>query len=149
MLPENFQLEVVTPERRVIRATAVEVQVPAQDGYLGVLPGHAPLLTAMGNGELSYNDGQQTYYAAVFGGYMEVLAGRVIVLAEAAERAEEINSARASAAKQSAEKTLAAPSSPEEAAAAMEAKARAELRLKVAGHASGAAHNAVEVAHSA
>ncbi len=133
----------------MIRATAVEVQVPAQDGYLGILPGHAPLLTAMGMGELSYNDGQQTHYAVVFGGYMEVLAGRVIVLAESAERAEEINSARASASKQSAEKTLAAPGSPEEATAAMEVIARAELRLKVAGRASGAAHGAAEVAHRA
>lgn len=149
MLPENFQLEVVTPERRVIRATAVEVQVPAQDGYLGVLPGHAPLLSAMGNGELSYKDGQQTHYAAVFGGYMEVLGGRVIVLAESAERAEEIDAARAGASKQRAEKILASPDSPEDAAAAREAKARAELRLKVAEHASGAPRSAVEVAHSA
>jgi F-type H+-transporting ATPase subunit epsilon len=150
MLPENFQLEVVTPERRVIRATAVEVQVPAQDGYLGILPGHAPLLTAMGNGELSYSDGQQRYYAVVFGGYAEVLGGRVIVLAEAAERVEEINSARASAAKHNAEKILATPSAPEEQAApAREAKARAELRLKVAGRASGTPHGEVEVAHSA
>jgi F-type H+-transporting ATPase subunit epsilon len=149
MLPENFQLEVVTPERRVIRATAVEVQVPARDGYLGVLPGHAPLLTAMGNDELSYNDGRQTHYAAVFGGYTEVLGGRVIVLAEAAERAEEINAARASAAKQNAEKILSAPGSPEEAAAAREAKSRAELRLKVASRASGSAQGAAEAVHSA
>jgi len=91
MLPDSFTLEVVTPERRVVRATAVEVQIPASEGYIGVLPGHAPLLGAMGTGELSYHDTQGIHYAAVFGGYVEVLAGRVIVLAEAAERADEIN----------------------------------------------------------
>jgi F-type H+-transporting ATPase subunit epsilon len=149
MLPENFQLEVVTPERRVIRATAVEAQVPAQDGYLGILPGHAPLLGAMGIGELSYRDGQQTIYAAVFGGYVEVLGGRVIVLAEAAERAEEINAARANSAKHNAEKILSAPGSPEEAAAALEAKARAALRIKVASRASGNTSHAAEAVHSA
>jgi F-type H+-transporting ATPase subunit epsilon len=150
MLPENFQLEVVTPERRVIRATAVEVQVPARDGYLGILPGHAPLLGAMGNGELSYRDGQQTHYAAVFGGYIEVLGGRVIVLAEAAERAEEISAERASAAKRNAEAILAIPNTPEEEAGpSREALTRAELRVKVAGRASGIAHSAAEAVHSA
>jgi F-type H+-transporting ATPase subunit epsilon len=150
MLPENFQLEVVTPERRVIHATATSAQVPAQDGYLGILPGHAPLLSAMGVGELSYREGAQTYYAAVIGGYVEVLAGRVIVLAEAAERAEEISVDRARAAKQKAEKILATPQIPnEEATAAREALTRAEVRLKVAAHASGSIQNSALAMHTA
>ena len=145
MLPDSFTLEVVTPERRVVRATAVEVQIPASEGYIGVLPGHAPLLGAMGTGELSYHDAQGIHYAAVFGGYVEVLSGRVIVLAEAAERADEINADRARAAKESAQKILATPATPEEVAGpARDAVGRADIRLKVAAHATGTTAHHVE-----
>ena len=145
MLPESLTLEVVTPERRVVRSSAVEVQLPGLDGYLGILPGHAPLLATMGDGELSYREGSTTHYAVVFGGYTEVLAERVIVLAESAERAEEINADSARAAKQAAEKILATPNTPEEQAGpARLAVARAELRLKVAAR--GAAGGS-QVAH--
>ena len=138
MLPESLTLEVVTPERRVIRSSAVEVQLPGLDGYLGILPGHAPLLTTMGDGELSYREGSTTHYAVVLGGYTEVLSERVIVLAEAAERAEEIDRDRAQKSKQEAEKILATPNTPEEQAGpARLAVARAELRLKVAARGSG------------
>jgi F-type H+-transporting ATPase subunit epsilon len=137
MLPESLKLEVVTPERRVVSSPAVEVQLPGLDGYLGILPGHAPLLATMGDGELSYREGSTTHYAVVFGGYTEVLAERVIVLAESAERAEEINADSARAAKQAAEKILATPNTPEEQAGpARLAVARAELRLKVAARGS-------------
>ena len=137
MLPESLTLEVVTPERRVIRSSAVEVQLPGLDGYLGILPGHAPLLATIGDGELSYREGSTTHYAVVLGGYTEVLAERVIVLAESAERAEEINADSARAAKQAAEKILATPNTPEEQAGpARLAVARAELRLKVAARSS-------------
>ncbi|HEV3220820.1 MAG TPA: ATP synthase F1 subunit epsilon [Candidatus Acidoferrales bacterium] len=149
MLPDSIALEVVTPERRVVRAVATEVQVPALDGFLGILPGHAPLLSELGEGELSYRAEGQTYYAAVFGGYVEVLAGRVILLAEVSERAEEIDSARAAKAKAAAEKILSTPGTPDEAAAAARrALARADLRLKVAAHATTGA-SARELAHSA
>jgi len=147
MLPTTFQLEVVTPERRVIHAVATEVQVPARDGYLGILPGHAPLLGAMGMGELSYREDGQTHYAAVIGGYVEVLAGRVIVLAEAAERAEEINVERARSAKQRAEQSLSMQTSLEDAAATRDTIMRAEVRLKVAAHASGVSVAAAASAH--
>ncbi len=147
MLPDSIALEIVTPERRVIRAVATEVQVPALDGFLGILPGHAPLLSELGEGELSYKSDGQINYAAILGGYVEVLAGRVILLAESAERAEEIDAARAAKAKSAAEKILSTPGTPDEsAAAARRAVARAELRLKVAAHATGAAR---ELAHSA
>jgi F-type H+-transporting ATPase subunit epsilon len=138
MLPQSLKLEVVTPERRVVSSPAVEVQLPGLDGYLGILPGHAPLLATMGDGELSYREGSTTHYAVVFGGYTEVLAERVIVLAESAERAEEINADSARAAKQAAEKILATPNTPEEQAGpARLAVARAELRLKVAARGTG------------
>jgi len=138
MLPQSLKLEVVTPERRVVSSPAVEVQLPGLDGYLGILPGHAPLLATMGDGELSYREGSTTHYAVVFGGYTEVLAERVIVLAESAERAEDINTDSARAAKQAAEKILATPNAPEEQAGpARLAVARAELRLKVAARGTG------------
>jgi F-type H+-transporting ATPase subunit epsilon len=138
MLPESLTLEVVTPERRVVRSSAVEVQLPGLDGYLGILPGHAPLLATMGDGELSYREGSTTHYAVVFGGYTEVLAERVIVLAESAERAEEINVDGARAAKEAAQKILATPNTPEEQAGpARLAVARADLRLKVAARGTG------------
>lgn len=106
VLPEFFTLEVVTPERLVVREEALEAQIPARGGYIGVLPGHAPLLSELDIGELSYRLGTTTYYLSVTWGFVEVLPDRVIVLAETAERAEEIDGQRAEAARQRAEERL-------------------------------------------
>ncbi len=106
MLPEFLALEVVTPERRVIEETVSEVQLPGLGGYLGILPGHAPLITELGVGELSYRKGEDTFYATAIRGFAEVLPDRVIVLAEIAERAEEIDAKRAREALERAEKRL-------------------------------------------
>ena len=97
MLPENIQLIVVTPERQLLRETVVEVQMPGADGYLGVLPGHAPLITELGIGELSYKPvgNAEPTVLAIMRGFAEVLPDRVTVLAETAERAVEIDLARA------------------------------------------------------
>src|SRR5580693_3606451 len=97
MLPEAIELIVVTPERQVLRETVVEVTIPGLDGELGVLPGHAPLITELGIGELSYRTkgGVQSAGLAIISGFAEVLPGRVTILAETAERAEEIDLARA------------------------------------------------------
>jgi F-type H+-transporting ATPase subunit epsilon len=110
MLPESIQLIVVTPERQLLRETVVEVTIPGLDGQLGILPGHAPLMTELGIGELAYrtSTSSQSIAMAVISGFAEVLADRVTVLAETAERAEEIDLARAEAAKARAEKRLAA-----------------------------------------
>ena len=110
MLPESIQLIVVTPERQLLRESAVEVTVPGLDGQLGILPGHAPLMTELGIGELSYrtSTSSQPVVLAVISGFAEVLGDRVTVLAETAERAEEIDLARAEEAKARAEKRLAA-----------------------------------------
>ncbi|MGB6430218.1 MAG: ATP synthase F1 subunit epsilon [Candidatus Acidiferrales bacterium] len=107
MLPEAIQLEVVTLERSVVRATVSEIQVPGRDGFLGILPGHTPLLTELGIGALSYKEGSETFFIAVIGGLAEVLPDRVIVLADAAERAEEIDVPRAQADADRARKLLA------------------------------------------
>jgi F-type H+-transporting ATPase subunit epsilon len=97
MLPETIELIVVTPERQLLRETVVEVTIPGLDGELGVLPGHAPLITELGSGELSYKtkSGVQSAGMAVISGFAEVLPDRVTILAETAERAEEIDLARA------------------------------------------------------
>jgi F-type H+-transporting ATPase subunit epsilon len=110
MLPESIQLIVVTPERQLLRESVVEVVVPGLDGQLGILPGHAPLMTELGIGELSYraSTSSQPVVLAVISGFAEVLPDRVTVLAETAERAEEIDVARAEEAKTRAEKRLSA-----------------------------------------
>ena len=98
MLPTAIELEVVTPERHVLHETVQSVEMPGKEGYLGILPGHAPLLTELGVGILSYVAGATTRFLTVIGGYAEVLPDRVIVLAEISERAEEINVERTRAA---------------------------------------------------
>jgi F-type H+-transporting ATPase subunit epsilon len=107
MLPEALQLEVVTLERSVVRATVAEVQVPGLDGYFGILPGHTPMLTELGIGALSYKEGANIVFVAVIGGLAEVLPDRVIVLADAAELAAEIDVPRAQADADRARKALA------------------------------------------
>jgi len=99
MLPEVIQLVIVTPERQILKETVSEVTMPGADGYLGVLPGHAPLITELGAGELSYRTpGGQTGLLAVIRGFAEVLSDRVSILAETAEFAEDIDLDRAQAA---------------------------------------------------
>jgi len=109
MLPEVIELVVVTPERQLARESVVEVTIPGLEGALGVLPGHAPLITELGIGELSYRTGtsSEPISLSVIRGFAEVLGDHVTVLAETAERAEEIDVARAEAAKARAEKRLA------------------------------------------
>ncbi|GAC1622745.1 MAG: F0F1 ATP synthase subunit epsilon [Candidatus Acidiferrum sp.] len=109
MLPEAIELSIVTPERQLLRASVVEVTLPGADGCLGILPGHAPLITELGVGELAYRAAGETspVVLAVVRGFAEVLQDRVSVLAETAERAEEIDLARAEAALKRAEKRLA------------------------------------------
>ena len=110
MLPDSIQLIVVTPERQLLRESVVEVTMPGLDGQLGILPGHAPLMTELGIGELAYRTSasSQPVVLAVISGFAEVLGDRVTILAETAERAEEIDLARAEEAKARAEKRLAA-----------------------------------------
>jgi|ERR1700730_902967 len=100
MLPDSIELIVVTPERQIIREKVVEVVVPGLDGELGILPGHAPLISELGIGELRYRTSASANAVAlaIISGFAEVLPERVTVLAETAERAEEIDLARAEAA---------------------------------------------------
>src|SRR5712692_1606322 len=140
MAAQTLTLELVTPERQVLRAEVEEVQLPGREGYLGILPGHAPLLTELGAGVLSYHQGGQVHYATALMGFAEVLSGRVIVLAEGAERAEEIDVERARAAKERAERRVASAGRAEvDFDRAQVALQRALIRLQVAEHAGSSA----------
>ncbi len=96
----------VTPERHVLQETVDAVEVPGKEGYLGVLPGHAPLITELGIGTLAYRRGSETHFLTVIEGYAEVLPDRVIVLAEVSEKAEEIDVSRTRAAQERAQAEL-------------------------------------------
>jgi F-type H+-transporting ATPase subunit epsilon len=106
VLPETIELEIVTPQKHVLAATVTWVEIPGRDGYLGILPGHAALITELGIGVLVYRIESETNYVTVMNGFAEVLAGRVIVLAEVAERAAEIDVARAESARHRAQERL-------------------------------------------
>jgi F-type H+-transporting ATPase subunit epsilon len=95
IMADSFQLEIVTPEKLVIRDNAEEAQIPGKNGYIGVLPGHAPLITELGAGEISYRSGGQVHRFATAWGFAEVLPDRVTVLAETVEPAEQIDVTRA------------------------------------------------------
>jgi F-type H+-transporting ATPase subunit epsilon len=91
----TFELEIVTPERMVVREKVEEMQIPGKNGYLGILPGHAPLITELGIGEISYRGNGRSRRLAVAWGFAEVLPDQVSILAQTAERAEEIDVRRA------------------------------------------------------
>jgi F-type H+-transporting ATPase subunit epsilon len=106
-LPTKLTLEIVTPERALVTEQVDEVELPGAEGYFGVLPGHTPLLASLTVGEMWYRIGNDTVHLALAFGFAEVLPDRVTVLAQIAERAQDIDVARAEAAKKRAEEQLA------------------------------------------
>ncbi len=133
-----MRLELATPTRLLVSGEVDEVVAPGTEGYFGVLPGHAAFLTTLTTGELTYRQGREEQHLAVTGGFAEVSGERVIVLAEGAERPEEIDRERAERARQRAEQRLAgrsptAGSEEIDYARALAALARALARLQVAG----------------
>jgi F-type H+-transporting ATPase subunit epsilon len=139
---DKIDLEIVTPERLVLAATVEELILPGSEGYLGVLPGHAPLLTALGAGEISYRIGAAWQYLAVSGGFAEILRDRVSVLAETCERPDEIDVDRALASKKRAEGDLAKATGESELLRAQERIAKADARLMVRRRRGAAADSA-------
>jgi F-type H+-transporting ATPase subunit epsilon len=138
MPPGQIQLEIVTPARRVLSALVDSIEIPGKDGYLGILPGHAPLITELGIGMLSYVQSGQTHYLTVIEGFAEVLGDRVIVLAEVSERADEIDPARAlEAAKRAQERLTKSTSSEVDWHRASVSLQRALIRQEVAGKSTG------------
>jgi F-type H+-transporting ATPase subunit epsilon len=131
MLPTKLQLEIATPDRLVLSESVDEVVLPSVEGSMGVLPGHAPLLARLDAGEVSYRIGNVRKYLAVSGGFAEVLRTRVDVLAETAERAEDIDVERARSSKQRAEDALRSTQDPQDLHEAEARRLRAEARLRV------------------
>ncbi len=131
-MAETFELEVATPERLVIHEKVTEAQLQAKNGYIGVLPGHAPLLSQLGTGYASYTSQGHKSYFAVNGGFVEVLPDKVRVLAETVERAEEIDVSRAEAALRRAQEALSNPHVEVDPALALSAMFRAQARLEAA-----------------
>ena len=134
-LPTAITLEIVTPERSIASEQVDEVQLPGSEGYFGVLPGHAPLLAMLQVGELWYRVGQDKHYLAVAFGFAEVLPDRVTVLAQIAERPEDIDVPRAEAAKRRAEERVARPQVEIDFERARIAMMKSLIRLQVAARA--------------
>jgi F-type H+-transporting ATPase subunit epsilon len=132
-MANTFQLEIVTPVKLLVKDAAEEAQIPGLSGYLGILPGHAPLITELAVGEITYKAGAQTHTMAVAWGFAEVLPDKVTILAEAAERPQEIDVERAREAKARAEKLLKSNDPGVDYQRAENALLRAETRLNVAG----------------
>jgi F-type H+-transporting ATPase subunit epsilon len=132
-LPSEIRLDIVTPDRLVAHDAVTAVTIPGKDGYLGILPGHAPLLTELASGELVYTREGVQHGLAVNWGFAEVLGDRVIVLAQTCERAEEIDVERAEKAKARAEERLKRFSDPQvDMERARKALTRAMARLEAA-----------------
>lgn len=131
-MADTLQLEVVTPEKKVVETRAEEVQIPGKNGYLGVLPGHAPLITELAVGEIKYRENTTEQRLAVAWGFAEVLPDKVTILAETAERPSEIDVERARKAKQRAEQRLTSGDTNVDVNRALDALQRADTRLDVA-----------------
>src|SRR6058998_3171418 len=128
-LPTKIQLQIVSAERSLVNETVDEVEIPGADGYFGVLPGHTPLLALLGAGELWYRRGTDVSYLSIAFGFAEVQPDRVTILAQIAEKAQEIDVARAEAAKKRAEERLAKPTTDMDFERARIAMLKALIRL--------------------
>jgi F-type H+-transporting ATPase subunit epsilon len=138
-MADTFELEIVTPDKLLVRERVEQVQIPGKTGELGVLPGHAPLITTLTIGEISYREGTNTHYLSVAWGFAEVLPNKVTILADTAERAEEIDLKRAQEAKARAEEALKRSAADLDFDATLYALHRADVRISVAARAVHAA----------
>jgi F-type H+-transporting ATPase subunit epsilon len=131
-LPTKIQLLIVSADRALVNETVDEVEIPGFDGYFGVLPGHTPLLAVLQVGELWYRQGQEKHYLSIAFGFAEVQPDRVTILAQIAEKADEIDPARAEAARKRAEERIARPTMDMDAERARVALMKSLIRLQVA-----------------
>ena len=131
-LPAQLRLQVVAADKSLVNETVDEVEIPGADGYFGVLPGHTPLLALLGTGEMWYRRGGETRHLLISSGFAEVQADAVTILAQTAERADEIDTARAEAAKRRAEERLGRPAIDIDFERARLALLKSLIRLQVA-----------------
>lgn len=137
-LPSTLTLEVVTPHGLLFRDQVDSVQAPGSEGSFGVLPGHIPMLTTLGAGEIIYRQGSETGHIVCLFGFCEVLPDRVHIMAEGGERADEVDVARAETAKKNAVERM---KMVKDEAGFKEAQAdyvRSVARLAAASHTKGA-----------
>jgi F-type H+-transporting ATPase subunit epsilon len=134
-IPSHLQLQIVSADRLLVNEQVDEVEIPGSEGYLGVLPGHTPLLATLQVGELWYRQGQEKHYLAIAFGFVEVQPDGVTILAQIAEPAQEIDPARAEAAKKRAEERLSKPTTDMDFERARMAMLKALVRLQVASRA--------------
>ena len=134
-LPTHLQLQIVSADRSLVNEQVDEVQIPGAVGYLGVLPGHTPLLTTLQVGLLWYRQGQEKHYLSIAFGFAEIQPDRVTILAQIAERATEIDLARAQAAHKRAEERLMTPTADMDFERARIALLKSLTRLQVAARA--------------
>lgn len=134
-IPAHLQLQIVSADRALVNEQVDEVEIPGADGYFGVLPGHTPLLALLGMGQLWFRQGQDRRYLALAFGFAEVQPDRVTILAQIAETADEIDIARAEAAKRRAEERLAKPTTDMDFERARIALLKSLIRLQVAARA--------------
>jgi F-type H+-transporting ATPase subunit epsilon len=134
-LPQHLRLQIVSADRSLVNEQVDEVEIPGADGYFGVLPGHTPLLALLGAGELWYRQGQEKHYLAIAFGFAEVQPEAVTILAQIAEKPDDIDVARAEAAKKRAEERLARPAMEVDFERARIAMLKSLIRLQVASRA--------------
>jgi F-type H+-transporting ATPase subunit epsilon len=140
-MADAIELEIVTPDKLLVHEQVESVEIPGKAGCIGVLPGHAPLITELTIGEISYKQKGATEHLSVAWGFAEVLPEKVTILAQTAERAQDINVKRAEEAKARAEAALQKAAPDLDFEGTLNALKRAETRLKVAQYAhAGTAH---------
>jgi F-type H+-transporting ATPase subunit epsilon len=131
-LPQHLRLQIVSADRSLVNELVDEVEIPGSDGYFGVLPGHTPLLALLGAGELWYRQGDVKHYLVIAFGFAEVQPDAVTVLAQIAEKADDIDIVRAEAAKKRAEERLNSPAMEMDFERARIAMLKSLIRLQVA-----------------
>lgn len=135
MIPANIRLHIVTPNRSVTNESVDEVVLPAAEGQIGVLPGHTPMLVSLGAGELWYRKGQEKRFVSVLFGFAEVLPDQVTVLAQDAERADDIDVPRAERARKRAQEDFAKSTDEADVERVRIALMKSLVRLQVASRA--------------
>ena len=134
-LPTHLHLQIVSADKSLVNETVDEVEIPGADGYFGVLPGHTPFLALLGTGDMWYRVGSETHHLVIASGFAEVQPGAVTILAQIAEKADEIDVARAEAAKKRAEERLARPTMELDFERARLSLLKSLIRLQVASRA--------------
>lgn len=138
-LPTHIDLQIVTPDHPIVQEQVDEVEIPGSEGYFGVLPGHTPMLASLAVGELWYRKGQEKFYVSIAFGFAEVLPERVTILAQLAERAEDIDVERVEAARRRAEERLSQATSDFDYERARIALTKSLMRLQVSARLPGGA----------